>query len=130
MANNTWSLDFISSTKAYIELIPEDPKNDQNCNNTLPTWWPAPGWVRCAYAYAVDDASGIANGKYELSTAFEAAGSIKSKSDDSVDNWNDPLRFELGIDVSGLDTAVVKDIVANTCRKEGEVLLLNKNCNP
>lgn len=130
-AVNTWSLSFVVSTQAYIELIPEDPKNNQDCNNTLPTTWTAsPDWVRCAYAYAVADDSGIANGKYELSTAFEAAGSIKSKADDTVDNWGDLLRFELGIDVASLDTAVIGGVVANTCGGTlSGILLLNKTCN-
>lgn len=118
---------FTGAVDPYIELIPEDPKHGQNCNDSG-------GATTCVYAYATDDDAGITNGKYEISTAFEAAGSITSKAGSGSDNGADDARFELGIDVAGVDTAIAASATVATCNSLGtapnQVLALSKVCNP
>lgn len=117
---------FTGAIAPYIELIPQDPKNGQNCND-------AGGATTCVYAYATQDDSGITNGKYELSTAFEAAGSVTSKAGSGSDNGGDDGRFELGIDVLTILTDVAASATVAGCPSPGtspnQVLLLSKACN-
>lgn len=114
---------FTGAIDAYIELIPQDPKHSQNCNDS------GGSGTTCVYAYNVANDSGITNGKYELSTGFEAAGSVSSKANSSIDNGGDNDRFELGIDVSGVSTLVASGSTITWCPTLSNVLLLSKACN-
>jgi len=114
--------EFISAVSSYIELIPQDPKNGQNCNDSG-------GTTTCVYAYTTAQDAGIDNGKYELSTAFEAAGSVTSKAAQVVDNGADDSRFEIGIDVATVVTTVAPGVTTQTCQVLAWSLLLSKACN-
>jgi len=123
---------FTGAVDPYIELIPEDPKHGDNCNDSGGT-----GTI-CTYAYATADDAGISNGKYEISTWFEAQGSVSSKAAGSVDNGGDDDRFELGIDVNGVATVIAPHTgttpayvtgCATTGTAPNQVLSLSKSCN-
>jgi hypothetical protein len=72
-----------------MQVLPSDPKHNLTCAGT--------GAVisRCGYVYnSGTDTNGIANGSYEVSTAFENSGNVKNKAID--DGGNDVIRLEIG----------------------------------
>lgn len=95
---------FASGVITYTTKIPADPKNGQTCASgdaSVPM---------CAYAYKVSqDDNNIANGAYEISTAFENKGNVdsKSKTDDNGGGNKDDNRLEMGVrTTAGIDTKI------------------------
>lgn len=86
---------FGTSVHPYATKIPKDPKRGVTCNNsgTLVTEY-------CDYAYeSTSDDNGIANGAYEISTAFESVSNILSKGVPSVlgNSQTSSLRYKIGV---------------------------------
>ncbi len=119
----TW---FVDDVDAYIAIIPKDPKEGQNCQSS--------GTIQttCFYSYQVGDDGGITNWVYELSTGFEAEGNINVRAADTVDNGNDPARFENGIQTDILSSAVPAGVAETdwcTLAASSSALLLGSACN-
>lgn len=86
---NTWS--WFGWVKAYVPNLPKDPKTGQSTASTS-----------LDYAYNVwEDANGIDNQVYEISSWLENTWNIKSKAENSEDGWNDAVRLEIWIILSG-----------------------------
>lgn len=96
-----------SGVTIYVQTLPSDPKSGESSWN-----------ASFDYMYNVSpDSNTIDNQEYEISTHFEQTGNIDSKA--GTDNWNDPYRLEVWIDIddsSGSDvkpTLVANDVTAN-----------------
>ena len=106
----------VTGVTAYLDKIPSDPKNGQNCN----------GSTTCAYIYGVSvDDNDIEFGEYELSLGFENEANRTQKAADAKDNGNDPLRFEIGLDMDDgtnhqtASAGAKATVVAGTCWEIG-----------
>jgi prepilin-type N-terminal cleavage/methylation domain-containing protein len=87
---------FLTEAGRYIPKLPRDPKSGQSCNKgaaTVPT--------ACDYLYAVaDDANGIRNGEFKLSTAFENSGNVTSKAATDGGKADEVNRLEAGLNLA------------------------------
>jgi len=79
----------------YIQTMPSDPRS-----------WTSSDASIFEYLYNISpDRNTIPRQEYELSIHFENDGNIDNRADDSQDNWNDPNRLEVWIDVSDTDNS-------------------------
>ena len=99
---NEFLSDSVISVKTYLQSIPKDPKNGQNCNNL----WNTDKTV-CGIAYkAAEDSNTISLWSYELSISFENSWNVSSKAINTADNWNDTVRYEIWLDQDIIDTDI------------------------
>ncbi|GEM_PF-999336 len=92
----------IANLQEYLPRMPKDNKHGQTCNAASGTT------AICAYAYrSGDDANGITDGAFEVSTAFENASNRTGKGtgEDSGAQVDDN-RIELGTQLGVIDTSV------------------------
>jgi prepilin-type N-terminal cleavage/methylation domain-containing protein len=89
---SNWTTDS-TSVMTFLPNLAEDPKHDQTCNGS-----------RCWYIYFVgSDENLIAQGSYEISTAFESQWNVDNKA--ATDTWGDDDRLEVWLNNNTNDTS-------------------------
>ena len=108
--------DFQKRIEIYMRRIPGDAKHGKNCSSNT-----TGSGSYCAYAYkAGNDDNSIELWAYELSTAFENKGNVKSKAE--KDDWSDADRLEVWVDltiITSIKSELVNNIKKWICTTEG-----------
>jgi prepilin-type N-terminal cleavage/methylation domain-containing protein len=90
----TWSGSNTGGVLVYVPKLPKDPKHGQSCNQ-----WDGTVNTACMYLYNTrDDANGIKNGEFKLSTGIENTGNVKEKA--AKDGGAEINRLEIGINLT------------------------------
>ncbi len=115
-------------TLEYINKFPQDKKLDSQATNT----WSSSNSEYLWYAYDVSESiSHVPLQTFEVSTAFEAKASLTSKARDSIDWWNNPLRYEAwnNIAVIKTDFSSASDVKTDcTYTAANKWLSITKSC--
>lgn len=91
-----------TALSTYMQAFPRDGKHTQTCAKVS-----SASAVYCGYVYRTgNDANGITNGSYEISTAFENSANITAKASQTADNGDDTDRLELGLLMSGASGSI------------------------
>jgi len=91
-----------SGVITYVPKLPVDPKTKQVCNKG-----PETNATACDYLYSVsNDANGIVNGEYKISTGFENSGNIDTKAKTDGGKADEENRMEFGLNLANVKSTV------------------------